>query len=191
MKAILAIFIAIILLGCSPDTEKIGSIVATLLQQKLSENPELKKYNLTVQKVDVIREAGNSYRGIAKVLMRGNLHDVPLKIISDGNNVMFETPPENFAFILQEELKDAFFANKNSAPAASQEENSIPEDVKATINLVYALENDCRGRPGDDPVGAKACELREIKAKELKDLGFCYGTPEQSQAEKRWIKCAS
>ncbi|MFX5776693.1 hypothetical protein ABTE06_20465, partial [Acinetobacter baumannii] len=84
-----------------------------LMQKKFSESEELKQYKLEVVKVDVIHESGNKYRGLAKVMMNGQPHDVGMSILSDGDKIMYEIPPENLTFLVQEAMKQAFAPLKN------------------------------------------------------------------------------
>lgn len=90
------------LCGCRPDTNEIGQQVSVLLQQKINEDQLLHRYGLVVTGVEVIREEGNKYKGVATVMMNGEAHDVGLNILADGNNVMYETDPASFLFVSEQ-----------------------------------------------------------------------------------------
>ncbi|WP_148664578.1 hypothetical protein [Herbaspirillum robiniae] len=193
MKFWSTIALALALLGCSPSTESIGETVKSLMQKKFSESDELKNYKLEVVKVDVIHESGNKYRGMAKVMLNGAPHDVGMSILSDGDKIMYEIPPENLGFLVQEAMKQALAPLRNlmSPPSSRASKEPVPEKVQNLIGDYSTLNEDCRGRPGDDPVGMKACDLRNEVVTELRSLGWCYGKPGQVESDKDWVQCSS
>jgi len=56
--------------------------------------------------VDVVRQSGNTYQGLAHVTYKGTRHDIPVDVTADGGNVLWKTPPGSFLFIAQDELKE-------------------------------------------------------------------------------------
>ena len=103
-KAVFATILMLTLCGCRPSTDQIGEQVKVLLQEKLDQEPAFKKYNLVVSRVDVMREDGNKYRGIATVVMNGVEHSVTLVILADNDQIMYEADPKSFFFVLQQPL---------------------------------------------------------------------------------------
>ena len=126
-RALLAAGLALILGGCRPSTDEVGDQVRVLLQQKLDQQPEFRPYHLVVSKVDVVREEGNKYQGIADVVMNGKDHSVPLKILDDGRRVMYETDPGAFLFVAQESYEDTLGA----AGGARDQVSPAPRDNPA------------------------------------------------------------
>jgi hypothetical protein len=107
MKTIAFLATALIaLVGCHPSTETISAQVKTLLQSKLNSDPDFKDYHLTVEKVDLIHDEGNKYAGIATISMGGEEHSVGLKILADGEKVIYETDQGAFLFAVQHALRD-------------------------------------------------------------------------------------
>ncbi|QNJ90961.1 hypothetical protein HZU40_22345 [Mycolicibacterium fluoranthenivorans] len=109
---------AILLSGCSnavpgtpvaeprpavPTTEEVASQIKTSMQDKFSNDPDLKPFKLIVTHVTAINSTGNEYKGIATVLTHaGAKHDVLLRITADHDNFMWETDPGAFNFAVDE-----------------------------------------------------------------------------------------
>ncbi|MFT2612635.1 hypothetical protein, partial [Escherichia coli] len=75
-------------------------------------------------------------------------------------------------------MKQAFAPLKNlfqPPPSSAPVEEPVPPNVEKLIGDYSTLNEDCRGRPGDDPVGIKACQLRDEVVTELRSNGWCYG----------------
>src|SRR5262245_56371449 len=89
LKGILVVaFAAILLAGCGLSNEQIGETVKTSMQQKFDTDAQFKQWRLTVTKVQVLKQGGNRYQGIATVMHEGEPHDVPVEITADGSAVM-------------------------------------------------------------------------------------------------------
>ncbi len=71
-------------------------------------------------------------------------------------------------------------------PAAS----GPPADVAALIARHTKLNDVCRGSSGDDPATMKACDERDGVFKQIEARGWCWGRPDQIEADKKWEKCA-
>lgn len=65
------------------------------------------------------------------------------------------------------------------------------ETVSSLVAQEAAAGERCRGGAGDDPDTQKACELRDGLVVQLKRNGWCYGTEEQAEYQKRWQKCSA
>jgi hypothetical protein len=72
-----------------------------------------------------------------------------------------------------------------TASAATQP----PKDVAQLISSERKLNDKCRGDSGDDPATQKACDQRDALDKKLKSRGWCYGRPDQIEADKTWQPC--
>ena len=64
-----------------------------------------------------------------------------------------------------------------------------PANVSALVKAETRLNERCRGGSGDDPATMKACDEREKYVRKLKSLGWCYGRPDQIDADRTWQKC--
>lgn len=108
IQIVVSFIIIAIMTGCGMSSEDISKTVKSSMQETLSTNSSFKEYNLTVENVHVLKKSDNTYKGLASVLYKGSLHDVPVEITVDGENVMWEASPNGFAFIVQEQLKNIF-----------------------------------------------------------------------------------
>lgn len=191
-----SIVAAIALLGCTPSNDTIAKQVRELFQQKLNAQAELKDYGLTVTQLDVIHETGNKYQGMAKVMMKGVSHDVPMTILADGDKVMYEVSPAALAFVAQEALKQAMSDAQAQIDRAMAVETAalsgpkMPVEVKDLTDKVDALNDLCRGSAGDDPLGQKACEERDKLGKVIKESGWCWGHKDDAGYQRKWVPCA-
>lgn len=106
LKTMFAImFTAAWLVGCSMSTEQIGETVKSSMQQKFDSDGQFKEWHLSVTRVQVLKEGGNRFKGIANVMHEGTPHDVPVEITVDGSNVMWQVQPGAFMFVAQKELQ--------------------------------------------------------------------------------------
>ncbi len=95
------------LAGCGPSPEKISEIVKTSMRQKFNTDPQFKDYQLEIEHVQVLKEGENRYQGIARVRHEGDVHDVPIHVTADGDNVMWRTDQGAFFFVAQEAFRKA------------------------------------------------------------------------------------
>lgn len=96
---------AVLLVGCGPSAESIGETVKISMQQKFDSDTQFKEWNLSVARVQVIKQGENRYQGIATVLHEGESHDVPVEITADGSDAIWQAPPGAFMFIAQKEIQ--------------------------------------------------------------------------------------
>jgi hypothetical protein len=106
LKVIIVVAIpAILLVQCGLSTKQIAETVKTSMQQKFDSDTQFKQWHLRVTKVQVVKQGGNQYQGMATVIHEGQSHDVPIEITADGSNVMWQTQPGAFMFVAQKELQ--------------------------------------------------------------------------------------
>ncbi len=104
MKRIIAgLLFAFALIGCVPNIEE---TVKTSMQETFNTDANFKRYNLTVTEVLVANKGGNSYKGMATVMYKGEAHKVPVDITADGSRVIWQTEPGALLFIEQDALKN-------------------------------------------------------------------------------------
>lgn len=99
--------IALALCGCRPSTKTIDGQIQQMLQKQLDHKVEPENQHPVVSSVDVIREYGNKYQGMADVVMDGKHHTVSMKIWTDGNEYMYEADPTDLLFLDQDSSTDA------------------------------------------------------------------------------------
>ncbi len=63
--------------------------------------------------------------------------------------------------------------------------------VLDVLSIYRDLNDMCRGRSGDDPHAAKACNVREKVSSLLNSMGYCYGSQGQDAADMQWHKCTA
>jgi hypothetical protein len=77
--------------------EAVAEEVQSAMQENLDDDPDLP--SLKVTKVRLVHKSGNEYKGIATVRTSdGELHDVPVDVTADDDNLLWETEPGAFAF---------------------------------------------------------------------------------------------
>jgi len=83
----------------------VGGAVKTDMQQQFDTNARFAPYHLQVEKVDVVKQTGNQYEGIAVIRSaKGIDHNVEVQVTADGENVIWKTPPGSLAFMVLEQL---------------------------------------------------------------------------------------
>ena len=180
-------FSLLILIGCRPNEDQIARDITPLLTRQLVEKPEYKEFGLTVDSVDVLHEEGNKYRGIAKIRMNGQVHDVPMTIVSDGKKLMYEIPSTGLAFVAQEVMRKAMADAQKTISQLDADE--MPPNIKALADQVDELNDKCRGRPGDDPEGMKACKDEAAIGPKIRESGWCWGHKDDFGYQKKWGRC--
>ena len=104
MKRIIAgLLLSIALIGCGPNIEE---TVKTSMQETFNTDANFKEYNLTVTEVAVVNNSGNSYKGIATVMYKGNPYKVSVAITADGSRVLWQTEPGAMHFLSRDALKN-------------------------------------------------------------------------------------
>jgi ABC-type uncharacterized transport system auxiliary subunit len=74
----LGVLTAALLIGCGLSTNQIGETVKTSMQQTFNSNSQFKEWNLTVTRVQVLKQGQNRYHDITKVMHEGESHDIPV-----------------------------------------------------------------------------------------------------------------
>lgn len=196
-KALSLFCVSCALVACSPSVDSVEKDVKALFQKTLDNQQDLKPLGLVVEKVDVIHESGNRYKGIAIVGMNGQVHQVPMSVTADGNKVMYEVSPGGLDFIAQHAMKQAFQSILEQAPPMPRIEpeppaepiEAIPADVRTLTERADYLNDLCRDKPGDDPVGEKACQDLDEVGKLIASKGWCWGHKDDAGYQRRWVKC--
>ena len=83
------------------SNEQIAENVKLSMQQTFNTDSRFTSWHLTVTSVTVIKQSGNQYQGIAKILYNGASHDVSVEITGDEKKVMWKTDPGAFLFVFQ------------------------------------------------------------------------------------------
>jgi len=88
--------------------ESAAAIVKESMQRDLDNDPNLGKLGLRVVDVGLINKVGNEYKGIASIrTLDGVIHDVAIDVTADGNDVIWETAPGAFLFVLDQTASPA------------------------------------------------------------------------------------
>ena len=86
----------------------ITSEVKSSMQQTFDTDARFTPYHLVVEKVDVAKQNGNQYQGMATVRgSKGIDHEVPIDITADGNKIMWHSEPGAFVWMVLEQLNPA------------------------------------------------------------------------------------
>jgi hypothetical protein len=113
------------MVACSVNTTELGDQVRGLMQDKLDQEPNTKEYKLKVKKVDVIHVSGNSYGGLATVVMDGKEYPVTVNILADGNKIFYKVEDGGFAFLAHHIIEQAGNDSKG-------DDTSLPEVTTPT-----------------------------------------------------------
>jgi hypothetical protein len=72
----------------------LSSQVKSSMQQNFDTDPRFTKYHLVVSKVDVLKQNGNQYQGMAIVHgSKGIDHEVPIDITAEGDKIIWHSEP--------------------------------------------------------------------------------------------------
>jgi hypothetical protein len=78
------------------------------MQQKFDTDPSFAQYHLVVESIDVAKQQGNQYTGLATVRSaKGVDHQVSIQVTDDGNHTMWQSEPGAFAWMVLEQLNPA------------------------------------------------------------------------------------
>lgn len=82
----------------------VGGAVKTSMQRQFDTDARFAPYHLQVEKVDVVKQRGNQYEGLAIIRSaKGIDHNVVVQVTADGENVIWKTAPGSFAFMVLEQ----------------------------------------------------------------------------------------
>jgi hypothetical protein len=85
--------------------DQLSAQVKQSMQEKFNGDPQFSKYDIHVQKIMLIKESGNKYNGIATVVAKsGSSHEVMIDVTDDGQNLLWQSQPGAFMFLVQEQL---------------------------------------------------------------------------------------
>jgi len=106
MKKIILLFTVLsVLVSCGFSKEEISNKVKTSMQEKFDTDEQFKYYKLQIQNVTVIKQSNSIYKGLVKLNYESSTYEIPVDITVDESNVMWQTEPNVFNFILQNKLQ--------------------------------------------------------------------------------------
>jgi hypothetical protein len=87
--------------------QQLAQQVEQSMQAKFDTDPNFSKYRIQVEKVQLIKEYGNKYDGIATVRTprSSSDHEVAIEVTYDGSNMMWQAQPGALLFLVQEGLQ--------------------------------------------------------------------------------------
>lgn len=121
-----AALLTLALLGCSPSTEEVASNVKHSVEANFETNTQYRDYKLSVQSVTLVHEKDGRYQGMVTVVFEGEDHKLPISVLTDHTNTIWEIKPEAFAFIAQHELKKIEQEYQSLLPKADREAPTQP-----------------------------------------------------------------
>ncbi|WP_186042998.1 hypothetical protein [Burkholderia gladioli] len=182
---------------------EITDSVSKTLQEKLDQG-DLSEYHMHLEKLTVLHEEGNKYKGLAIVTYDGKGHEVPVDIVADGKNLAWEVPAGSFMFAAQEQFRKSMAdaqdqirraASDAQAAMGAGSSKSDPYDPKmpdpiASLAAQWLILNDkCRGGAGGDSATQDACAAREEKYADIRSAGWCWGHKDDIGADRKWVEC--
>ena len=98
----IAIILALVILSsCGMSKSDVESTVKRSFQEQVDTDPTYQKYEMKVLYVTLIETGSNKYEGTITVKIKNNTHNVSITVLADGNNVLWETKPMAFGFLMQ------------------------------------------------------------------------------------------
>jgi hypothetical protein len=174
---------ALALSACGPSSEKIADGVKAELQHRLQGQEIFAQHKVSVAKVDVVKEEGNKFRGMATIMLDGHESTIPIEIVADGDKAIFDVPQDRLVLL-------AFELLGRSKPAVEPAAAEAPPPSMATKTALWEADNErCRGGSGDDPATAQACDARDQIYKQITSEGWCWGHRDDIGADRKWVKC--
>ena len=109
-KKLFAVFSILILLhimvSCGMSKSDIENTVRRSFQSQMDTDATYKEYGMKVQSVSLIKVDSRNYDGFVTVELEGDRYNVPITVRTDGTQVMWETKPLAFAFLIQYNLRN-------------------------------------------------------------------------------------
>jgi len=106
----------ILLVGCGQSKDDIRTQVKESVQTTLDEDPDYREYGMVVKSIDLVRETESKYKAIANITFAGKAYPVSLEVFTDGDEMLWETEPMAFGFLVQHELENLFPAASTANP---------------------------------------------------------------------------
>ncbi len=184
---------------------EITDSVSKTLQEKL-EQGDLAEYHMHLEKLTVLHEEGNKYKGLAIVTYDGKGHEVPVDIVADGTNLAWEVPAGSFVFAAQEQFRksmadvqaqmqraasDAQAAMDAASSKADPYDPKMPDSIASLAAQWQILNDKCRGGAGGDPATQEACAERGAKYADIRSAGWCWGHKGDIGADRKWVECSA
>ncbi|MFC5741152.1 hypothetical protein [Dyella tabacisoli] len=88
-----------------PSNNAVGLKAAETMQHRLDTTAPINQLHMIVGRVYVTHAKGNKYQGVAFVNLNGDIHQVPVDITLDGEQLLLQVQPGSLMFATQELLK--------------------------------------------------------------------------------------
>ena len=75
-------------------------------QETMDNDAEFSEYGFIVKEVSLVKKIGNQYNGLVDIEYKGKPRKISITATIDGDNVLWETKPGQFAFVALEELEE-------------------------------------------------------------------------------------
>ena len=86
----------------------VSNEVKSSMQQSFDTDSRFTPYHLVVEKVDVLKQNGNQYQGMATVHgSKGIDHEVPIDITAEGDKILWHSEPGAFVWMVLDRLNPA------------------------------------------------------------------------------------
>jgi hypothetical protein len=122
--------------GCDAYTNSIATKAKEILQSNLNTDAKFSKYKMRVTSVKLVGEGLMKFEGIAQVELDDTSHDVPISVSSDFSNILVQTKPGAFVFLLEKEMGEL---SKELNAAAEKASKEIEDKIMASQKSVNEL----------------------------------------------------
>jgi hypothetical protein len=108
-------------------TEHLNQSVKQSMQERFDSDPKFSKYHIQVEKVQLIKESGNKYNGIATVrTLRSSDHEVAIEVTADESNMMWQAQPGALMFLAQEDMQALTTPTAEASPSLPPPATKVP-----------------------------------------------------------------
>ena len=109
MKKFLFLIVMVLMVtGCGLSKEEIGKTVTTSIQEKFDNDKKIKKYNLKVKDIEILKKTKNEYSGFVSVYLKQEKYLISVDINIDGEDIMWKIENGALFFLCQEEIGKLF-----------------------------------------------------------------------------------
>lgn len=129
--------------GCSylKTTQQVENDVKAQIQEAFDLKTNFKDYHFKIIDLKIIDESLNQYTGLATVEYQGQTHKMTVKIMRNGDELVWRIPAENFAFVKQIQLEKYQHDLDAKLNAITITENDRLSYVNPNLNAASSAEN--------------------------------------------------
>lgn len=99
MKALFIILFTLIFSACSSGRVDLERDIAFSINKGFIERPEYSKFDLKVERVNLLKKERNYYVGTVEIIFDGDIYKVGIKVITDNKKLLWKIDNEALLFL--------------------------------------------------------------------------------------------